>query len=152
LHPRATGRAWTHQLQLTIADLVAEVHEAHHPIAASRYYEDQKAEAAKRTLNLREERLPKYLDYFDGILARAGTGWLAGRRLSYVDLSLFHVVEGLRYALPKTMNGLEKKYREVAPLHDRVAKRPRVAAYLNSGRRQPFNTQGLFRHYPELDG
>jgi glutathione S-transferase len=145
------SRFWVHQLQLTIADLVAEVHDAHHPIAGSLYYEDQKAEAAKRTRNLREERLPKYLGYFDGILRRGATGWLAGRRLSYADLSLFHVIEGLRYAVPNTMHRLERKCRDLAPFHDRVASRPRIAAYRKSGHRQPFNTEGIFRHYPELD-
>jgi glutathione S-transferase len=145
------GCLWVNQLQLTIADLVAEVHEAHHPVAASLYYEDQKPEAARRTQNLREARLPKYLGYFDDVLAGSGTGWLAGRRLSYADLSLFHVIEGLRYAFPLTMRRLEKRYRELGPLHDRVARRPRIAAYIASGRRLPFNEDGLFRHYPELD-
>jgi glutathione S-transferase len=121
-------------------------------IASSAYYEDQKAEAAKRSKELRETRLPKYLGYFDGILARSSGGWLAGKRLSTADLSLFHVVEGLRYAFPKAMRRLEKKHPHLAPLHDRVARRPRIAAYLASNRRQPFNTDGIFRHYPELDG
>jgi glutathione S-transferase len=146
-----SGRFWVHQLQLTIADLVAEVHDSHHPIAGSLYYEDQKQEAAKRSKSLREERLPKYLGYFDGILKRGGTGWVAGKRATYADLSLFQAIEGLRYAFPHTMKRLEKRYRELAPLCDRAAKRPRIARYLNSGRRQPFNTQGIFRHYPELD-
>lgn len=145
------GRFWVQQLQLTIADLLAEIHDGHHPVASGLYYEDQKAEAARRTENLRRERLPKYLNYFDGILVRNATGYLAGRRPSYADLSLFHVVDGLRYAFPNTMKSLEKKYRELAPLHDRVAKRQRIGAYLASGRRQPFNTEGIFRHYPELD-
>lgn len=152
LAPKAdAGRFWVYQLQLTLADLVAEVHDAHHPIAASLYYEDQKSEAAKRSKTLREQRLPKYLGYFDGILARSSGDWLAGKRLSHADLSLFHVVEGLRYAFPNTMKKLERKYRQLEPLHDRVARRPRIAAYLASDRRQPFNTEGIFRHYPELD-
>jgi glutathione S-transferase len=152
LAPKAdAGRFWVHQLQLTLADLVAEVHDAHYPVASGLYYEDQKPEAAKRSKNFREERLPKYLCYFDGILERNGTEWLAGKRVSYADLSLFHVVEGLRYAFPNTMKKLEKKYGQLALLHDRVAKRPRIAAYLASNRRQPFNTEGIFRHYPELD-
>ena len=153
LAPKAdSGRFWVHQLQLTIADLVPEVHDAHHLIAGSLYYEDQKAEAAKRSRSLREDRLPKYLGYFDGILQRGGSVWLAGKRLSYADLSLFQVIEGLRYAFPKTMRKLERRHRELTPLRDRVAARPRIAAYLASGRRQPFNTDGIFRHYPELDG
>src|SRR5436305_6694816 len=84
-----SGRLWVHQLQLTMADLVAEVHDSHHPIAGGLYYEDQKQEAAKRTKSLREQRLPKYLGYFDDVLKQDGTGWLAGRRTSYADLSLF---------------------------------------------------------------
>lgn len=145
------GRLWVHQLQLTIADLVAEVHEAHHPIASSLYYDDQKQEAAERTANLRNERLPKFLGYFDGILTRNGAVWLGGKRFSYADLSLFHVIEGLRYAFPHTMKQIEGKHRALAAVHDRVANRARIAAYLNSDRRQPFNTEGIFRHYPELD-
>src|SRR5581483_3039233 len=109
-----------------------------------------KPEAAKRSKHLREERLPKYLGYFDGILARSGGDWLAGRRVSYADLSLFHVIEGLRYAFPNAMKRLEKTQRELGPHHDRVANRPRIAAYLKSERRQPFSTEGIFRHYPEL--
>ena len=152
LAPRSdSGRFWVHQLQLTIADLVAEVHDAHHPIAGSLYYEDQKAEAAKRTKSLREERLAKYLGYFNDVLKRDGARWLAGKRASYADLSLFQVIEGLRYAFPNTMKPLEKRHSELPALRDRVAKRPRIAAYLASKRRQPFNTQGIFRHYPELD-
>jgi glutathione S-transferase len=152
LAPKAdSGRLWVHQLQLTVADLIAEVHDSHHPIASSLYYEDQKDEAAKRTRSLREERLPKYLGYFDDVLKRNGTGWLAARRLSYADLSLFQVIEGLRYAFPKTMQRLENRYRELGSLRDRVVRRPCIAAYLTSDRRQPFTTQGIFRHYPELD-
>jgi glutathione S-transferase len=146
------SRFWVHSLQLTIADLVSEIHDGHHPIATSAYYEDQKADAAKRTKDLRETRLPKYLGYFDGILERSSGGWLAGKRVSYADLSLFHVVEGLRYAFPQTMRRLEKRHPHLAPLHDRVRARPRIAAYLASDRRPAFNTDGIFRHYPELAG
>lgn len=145
-----SGRLWTHQLQLTIADLVAEVHDSHHPIAGSLYFDQQKEEAAKRTKHLREERLPKYLGYFDRLVRRNG-GWLAGKRMTYADLSLFQIIEGLRFAFPNTMKRLERRYRELAPLRDRVAKRPRIADYLGSDRRQPFNNDGIFRHYPELD-
>ena len=145
------GRFWVHQLQLTIADLVAEIHDSHHPIAGNLYYEEQKKEAARRTENLREVRLPKYFGYFDRVLLDHAPGWLSGRRVSYADLSLFHVIEGVRYALPNATEKLEKNYRALALLHDKVMQRPRVAVYLNSGRRQPFNEQGIFRHYPELD-
>ena len=144
---------WVHQLQLTVADFVAEIHDAHHPIAGSLYYDEQKAEAARRTALFVEERIPKYLGYFERVLARNPRrgGWLVGARLTTADLSLFQVVEGLRYAFPKVMARAEKKHPGLVALRDRVAARPNVAAYLGSERRIPFNQQGIFRHYPELD-
>jgi len=147
------GRLWTHQLQLTIADLVAEVHDTHHPIASSLYYEDQRPEATRRAADLRARRLPKYLGYFERILARHsdGAGYLAGRRLTYVDLSLFQAVEGLRYAFPNAMAALEPRLSATMRLCARVRERPRIAAYLASSRRLPFSEEGIFRHYPELD-
>jgi glutathione S-transferase len=140
-------------LQLTIADLVAEAHDVHHPVAAGLYYEDQKREAKRAAEHFIPERIPKFLGYFETILKRNGkrAAYLAGARVSYADLSLFQVVEGLRYAFPKAMKRAEKKLPRVVALHDRVASRPRVAAYLASERRIPFNENGIFRHYPELD-
>jgi len=132
-----------HQQQLTIADLLDEVHDTHHPIANSLYYEDQKEEAKRRTALFIEQRIPKFLGYFERTLPL---------RYSYVDLSLFQVVEGLRYAFPKAMKKAEQKTPRLLLLRDRIAKRPRLAAYLASPRRLPFNQQGMFRHYPELDG
>jgi glutathione S-transferase len=146
-----TGRLWVHQLQLTIADLVAEAHDTHHPIAASLYYEDQKAEARRAAKAFIAERMPKFLGYFERVLERNGK-FLAGRKLSYADLSLFQVVEGLRYAFPRVMKKIAKKVPLVVALHDRVAARPRIAAYRASKRRIPFNEDGIFRHYRELDG
>jgi glutathione S-transferase len=154
LAPRGeAGRLWTHQLQLTIADLVAEVHDGHHPISANLYYEQQKNEAKKRTADLLSSRVPKYLDYFERVLDAnpRGPAFLVGARLTYADLSLFQVVEGLRYAFPNAMRRVEREVPRVVALHERVAKRPRVAAYLASERRIPFNEQGIFRHYAELD-
>jgi glutathione S-transferase len=147
------GRLWAHQLQLTIADLVQEVHDTHHPIASGLYYEDQRPEAQRRAADFLTARAPKYLGYLEQVLARnpAGKGYLVGARLTYADLSLFQVVDGLRYAFPKAMARLETKHRRVVALHDKVAQRPRVAAYLASDRRLPFTTEGIFRHYPELD-
>ena len=146
------GRLWVHQLQLTIADLLVEAHDTHHPIAASLYYEDQKPEAVRAAECFTKERMPKYLGYFDAVLAAGGKApFLVGRTLSYADLSLFQVVEGLRYAFPNAMAVLEKKHPRVVALHDRVAARPNIAAYLRSPRRIPFNQHGLFRRYPELD-
>ena len=154
LAPRQdAARLWTNQLQLTIADFLVEIHDSHHPIASGLYYEDQRPEAKRRSRDFLKERAPKFLGYFEDVLTRnpAGDKYLVGKRLSYVDLSLFQVVAGLRYAYPRAMAQLEKRYARVVALHDRVAKRPRIAAYLASDRRIAFNKQGIFRHYPELD-
>ncbi|HTD03710.1 glutathione S-transferase [Undibacterium sp.] len=154
LAPRAeTERLWAHQLQLTIADLVNEVHDTHHPIATTLYYEEQKAPAVKRAADFRKNRLPKFLDYFEQVLnANAGRGnYMVGGRLSYVDLSVFQLLEGLRYGFPRAMSQLEPGYPGLIALHDRIAVRPRIAAYLQSKRRIAFNEDGIFRRYPELD-
>lgn len=148
------GRLWVHQLQLTMADLVDEIHDSHHPIAASLYYEDQKAEAERRARDLRQNRLPKFFGYFEAVLeAQSGKGrFLTGRRITYADLSLFQIVEGVDYAFPKAAKKLQRSHRHVWALRDAVAARKRLAAYLASARRRPFSKDGLFRHYPELDG
>jgi glutathione S-transferase len=148
------GRLWAHQLQLTIADLVTEVHDSHHPIASGLYYEEQKREAKRRAEDFRTERLPKFLDYFETAMQRnAGSGrYMIGRRLSYVDLSMFQVIAGLTYAFPRQMARRKPRWPRLMALHQHVAARPRVAAYLASSRRLAFNTKGIFRHYPELDG
>ena len=154
LAPRAEGdRLWAHQLELTIIDLLDEVHETHHPIASSLYYEDQKPAAKRRAADFIRSRLPSYLGHFEQVLARNRPGgrYMVGARLSYVDLSIFQIVEGLRYAFPRAMARRESRYPGVIALHDRVAARPRIAAYLASDRRIPFNESGIFRHYPELD-
>ncbi|MDB4927706.1 MAG: glutathione S-transferase [Myxococcaceae bacterium] len=146
------GRHRALQLQLTVADLVAEVHDTHHPVSTSLYYEDQKKEARRRTASFMLHRLLKFLGYFEGSLLRNGAGpQLVGPTVTYVDLSLFQVVEGLRYAFPRAMADVEPKVPRVVALHDRVAARPGVAAYLASPRRIPFNQDGIFRRYPELD-
>jgi glutathione S-transferase len=131
-----------HGLQLTIADWLAEVHDTHHPIAASLYYEEQKRAAKRRAGIFLSERLPKFMRYFEHAV---------DDRFSYVHLSLFQMIEGLRYAFPNAMQGLEKRHKKLVKLHDRVAARPRLAAYLSSKRRIAFNQQGIFRRYPELD-
>jgi glutathione S-transferase len=140
------GRLWLHQLQLTIADWVVEVHDVHHPIGSGLYYEEQKREARRRAEDFRINRLPKFLDYFGALATHR-----RGARVTYVDLSLFQMVAGLRYAFPRTMATLERRRAWAGALHDRLAARPRLAAYLASPRRIPFNESGIFRHYPELD-
>ncbi|MEJ2815827.1 MULTISPECIES: glutathione S-transferase [unclassified Caulobacter] len=146
------GRLWVNQLQLTITDLVAEAHDVHHPVGMGLYYEDQKAEAARRAEEFRTQRMKKYLGWYETVLEKAQKGgWLTGADLTYADLSLFQVVEGLRYAFPHAMKRLEPKLKRVVAVRDAVAERPNIAAYLSSERRIPFSTEGIFRAYPELD-
>ncbi|MBL0092940.1 MAG: glutathione S-transferase [Piscinibacter sp.] len=147
------ARVWTQQIQMTIADMVTEAHDTHHPVGSGLYYEDQKPEALRRAKEFCGARLPKFMTWFERILARnpAGPRHLVGGKLSYADLSLFQLVEGLRYAFPTAAHRVLATTPLVLQLHDRVAAAPRVAAYLRSDRRLPFNEQGIFRRYPELD-
>ncbi|MCP4381317.1 MAG: glutathione S-transferase [Hyphomicrobiales bacterium] len=149
----SAARSWTHQIQLTIADLVIEAHDVHHPLGGSFYYEDQRQEARRRSEAFRRERIPRFLGWFESILARnpKGDKFLVGARRLTTDLSLFQVVEGLRYAFPTTMKRAEAGCPRVVALRDRIAERPRIAAYLVSDRRLPFNEEGIFRYYPELE-
>jgi glutathione S-transferase len=152
LAPRdEAGRLWLHQLQLTVTDFVKEIHDTHHPLGGEFYYEDAKPEAKRFTGNFLDGRAPKYLGYFERVLGKSGGPNVLGAKFSYVDLSLFQLVEGLRYAFPKAMTRIERKVPRVVALRDRVAGRPRIKAYLASKRRLPFNDSGIFRHYPELD-
>ncbi len=146
------GRLWAHQLQLTVSDLVVEIHDTHHPISGWLYFEEQRPAARRRTKDFWRYRVPKFLGYFERVLQRNGGKYLVGRRLSYVDLSLFQIVEGLRYAFPRRMKRFEKKIPGLVALHGRVAKRPRIAAYLASKRRIPFSQWGIYRYFRELDG
>jgi glutathione S-transferase len=131
-----------HGQQLTIADWLTEVHDTHHPVASSLYYEQQKREAKRRSRIFLAERLPKFMRYFEREV---------DERFSYVHLSLFQMLEGLRYAFPRRMKQLERRFPGIVKVHDRVARRPRLMSYLASPRRIPFNQQGIFRRYPELD-
>jgi len=153
LSPRdEPGALWAHQLQLTIADLVTQIHDTHHPISGWLYFEQQRPAAKLRTKDFWRYRVPKFLGYFERVVGKSGGPYLLGRKLTYVDLSLFQIVEGLRYAFPKRMKRFEKKVPRVIALHDRVAKRPRVAAYLASKRRIAFSQWGIYRYFKELDG
>jgi glutathione S-transferase len=154
LVPQAEGsRLWAHQLQLTVEDLVVDVHDTHHPVAMSLYYEEQKTEAVRRAGYFTGERAPELLGYFERVLQcnPGGRGYMVGRTLGYVDLSMFQVVDGLKYAFPNMMARLAPDIPGLMGLHARVAKRPNIAAYRASGRRLPFSEDGIFRHYPELD-
>ena len=149
----STGRLWTHQLQLTLADFVLEIHDTHHQIGAGLYYEEQKAEAKRRSRDFIAHRLPKFLGYFEGVIGRNPDSrqWLAGKRLSYADLSMAQVIAGLRYAFPVASRKALRACPRLRALHDAVFARPRIRRYVASGRRLAFNNDGIFRHYPELD-
>jgi glutathione S-transferase len=152
LAPRdEAGRLWTHQLQLTVTDLVVHIHDTHHPVSGWLYYEEQKPAAKRRTADFWRYRMPKFFGYFERVLKNNGGKFMVGRRLSYVDLSMFQVIEGLRYAFPKRMKPFEKRMPLVVALHDRVAARPRIKAYLASQRRIPFSQWGIYRYFKELD-
>jgi glutathione S-transferase len=151
LAPKAeAGRLWVHQLQLTIADFVVEIHDTHHPLGPTLYYEDQRPAAKRRTKEFWDERMPKFLGYFEGLIERGGP-YVTGRRVTYVDLSLFQIVEGLRYAFPRAMKRFERDVPGVIALRDRIAQRPNIADYLASDRRIDFNEDGIFRRYKALD-
>lgn len=146
-------RLWAHQLQLTITDFVAEIHDVHHPIAGSLYYHQQMREAKRRAKYFRTERIPKFLGYFEHILTGnpKSNRYTLGRSISYVDLSIFQLIAGLYYALPNAMNQLKPEIPHLVELYDHVSNRPNIATYLASSRRIAFNKYGIFRHYPELD-
>ncbi|HSV71865.1 MAG TPA: glutathione S-transferase [Methylibium sp.] len=155
LAPRdAAGKLWTHQLQLTLTDFTDEIHDTHHPLGPTLYFEQQRAAAKRRTQEFLAQRLPKFLGYFERVAQRnpgRGPG-LVGERISYVDLSMAHVIAGLRYAFPTASQAELANCPRLCALHDRVVARPRLKRYLASRRRMPFDNDGLFRHYPELGG
>jgi glutathione S-transferase len=145
------GRYFAHQAQLTISDMVAEAHDTHHPVEMMSYYEDQKPEAKRRAASFRADRIPKFCGWFERALGRSSGAWLTGDRWCYADLSLFHLVDGLLFAFPKRMAARKGDWPELMALYDRVGALPELRDYLASDRRQPHG-DGIFRHYPELDG
>jgi glutathione S-transferase len=147
------GRLWTNELQLTMADFLVEIHDTHHPVGSGLYYENQRPEARRRAADFLKNRAPKFLGYFEQVLAKnaRGSRYLAGAKLTYADLSMYQIIGGLSYAFPRAMARAARTYRRLYTLHARVQERPRIAAYLASPRRIPFNQEGIFRHYAELD-
>jgi glutathione S-transferase len=153
LAPRdEAGRLWLHQLQLTVTDFIKEIHDTHHPLGGEFYYEDAKPEAKRFAENFLSGRAPKYLGYFETVLKKSGGPYTLGRKATYVDLSLFQLIEGLRYAFPRAMTRIERKVPRVVEVRDKIAERSGIEKYLTSPRRIAFNESGIFRHYPELDG
>ena len=152
LAPRdEASRLWLHQLQLTVTDFVKEIHDTHHPVGSGLYYEDQKPEARRYAESFLDERVPKYLGYFELVLKKSGGPYLLGRKATYIDLSMFQLIEGIRYAFPNASKDIEREVPGIVDIRDRVALRPGIRKYLASERRIPFNESGIFRHYPELD-
>lgn len=149
----AADRLFAHQVQLTIADFIVEIHDTHHPVGGGRYYEEQKPESLRRSKEFRESRMPKYLAYFERLIKRNQPGgtWMVGSKMSYVDLSMAQVVAGLRYAFPLASGKALRACPRLRTLHDQVFGRARIKQYLASGRRLAFNNDDIFRHYPELD-
>ena len=146
------GRHFARSVAATTADFVAEAHDTHHPVATSLYYEDQKVEALRRAEDFREQRIPKFLSWYEKLLRRNPAGYLVCAHLTYADLGLFQTFEGLRYAFPRRMAAIAADTPEVVHLVARVAAHPALAGYLVSERRLAFNEDGIFRRYPELDG
>jgi len=140
-------------LQLTIMDMVTEIHDSHHPIASRLYYEDQKDAAKARAAEFIQHRMPKFMSYFERLLTRnpSGNTQIVGDSLTYVDLSLFQLIEGLTYAFPRAAKKKFSDYPALLALRDTIRVRPAIARYLASARRIPFNESGVFRHYPALD-
>jgi len=137
LAPRdEAGRLWAHQLELTISDLVVEIHDTHHPISGWLYFEEQRPAARRRSKDFWRYRVPKFLGYFERVLQKNGGQYLVGRRLSYVDLSLFQIVEGLRYAFPKHMKRFEKKVPGLIALHEKADRHGEVELRLGHTRRE----------------
>jgi glutathione S-transferase len=152
LSPRMEAdRLWLHALQLTVTDFVKEIHDTHHPLGGELYYEDAKLEAKRFTKNFLKGRAPKYLGYFETVIEKSRGPYVLGRKVTYVDLSLFQLIEGLRYAFPKAMKRIERDVPRVVAVRDKVAERVGIKKYLTSPRRIPFNEDGIFRHYQELD-
>ena len=147
-------RLFAQQLQLTLCDFLTEIHDTHHPIGSELYYEEQIQEAKRKTRHFLSFRLPKYLNYFELTLSNNPyhSGWLIGESLSYPDLSIFQIFEGLHYSFPQTIDPLLKStYPWCAQLRSKVSQQNNISAYLKSNRRIDFNEMGIFRSYPELD-
>jgi glutathione S-transferase len=155
LAPRDTaGRLWTHQLQLTLADFVAEIHDTHHPLGPTLYYEQQLGAAKRRSKEFLAHRLPKFLGYFERVAQRnaaRGPG-LVGATITYADLSMAQVIQGLRYAFPAASPSALAECPRLCDLHDAVFARPRIKRYVASKRRVAFNNDDIFRRCPALDG
>ncbi|MBI4814756.1 MAG: glutathione S-transferase family protein [Deltaproteobacteria bacterium] len=146
------ARDTAHQLQLTVTDFVAEIHNTHHPVSPSLYFEDQVEEAKRATHHFLESRMPKYLRHFEKTATRSGGPWILGDAMTYVDLSMFQLHEGLSYAFPQSFVTFRARIPHLVSIVEAVRRLEQVQKYLSSERRLSFNQHGLFRRYPELEG
>jgi len=149
------GRLYVSQLTLTALDLNNEVHDTHHPIASSKYYEDQKEESLLKSQDLRGNRIPKYFSHFERTLKgnhEDGKGrYLVGGKLTYADLTVWQVLDGLFFAFPKELQARKGEFPDLLEtFYGSVKEEGGIKEYLSSSRRLPYS-QGVFRHYPELD-
>ncbi|OAQ97745.1 hypothetical protein LLEC1_00415 [Akanthomyces lecanii] len=129
-----------------------EVHATHHPISGTLYYEDQKDESTRASKVWINVRLPKFLAYWESVLASKGGPWLMGETFTYADIVLSQCIDGVKYAFPKAMAHLDEKseYRRVFGHWEQVRARPRIAKYLASDKRQKYDN-GIYRYCPDGD-
>lgn len=144
-------------MALTALDLNNEVHDTHHPLAVGKYYEEQKEAALEKAKDVRENRLPKFFSYFERNLKfnesnGGGKGrFLVGNRLTFADLVVWQVLDGCLFAFPKEMEARKKEFQGLfGTFYESVRGKGGLEEYLKSERRLPYS-EGIFRHYPELD-
>ncbi|PVI01983.1 glutathione S-transferase protein-like protein [Periconia macrospinosa] len=145
---------WILSHALTALDLNNEAHDTHHPIAVQLYYEDQKDESLRKAKFFRESRLPKFFGYFERVLKANEEGkgkYLVGAKLSFADTTVWQVLDGLKFAFPKELAAIEKDYPTLfETFYNGIKEEGGLKEYLASDRRLPYS-EGIFRHYPELD-
>lgn len=148
-------RAWVLSHTLTALDCNNEVHDTHHPIAVSEYYEAQMDEALKKAKVFREHRIPKFLGYFERLLMgnkeHGGGRYLVGCKLSFADTTVWQVLSGLEFAFPREIEARKQEYPTLfEKFYPSIREEKGIKEYLASNRRLPFG-MGVYRHYPELD-
>ncbi|KAL1639271.1 hypothetical protein SLS58_008113 [Diplodia intermedia] len=143
------------QIMLTALDLSNETHDSHHPIAVSLYYEDQKDAAKQRAKDFRENRIPKFFSYFERSLKgneeSGGGKYLVGDKLTHADTTVWQVIDGLLFAFPKELEARKEEFPLIfGKFYPGIKEEKGLKEYLASDRRLKYS-QGLYRHYPELD-
>jgi glutathione S-transferase len=76
---------------------------------------------------------------------------LVGEKLTFADTTVWHVLDGLQFAFPKEVEARKADYPLLfETFFPSVKEQEHLRAYLASERRLPYS-QGVFRHYAELD-